>query len=205
MPVKIASESHDYKAIATYGAAKIKDGMTIFVHCYSQSVLAVLTEAKRQGKEFTVRLNEIRPNFTGRMMARALAKKKIPVILTVDLGGLFQLQHADFFLCGADAITPKGDVVNKFGTEMLVRLASELKIPVYVCAHTSKFDVSLKKLSTKSGVRARLLKILGSRPLKEVWARPPKGVTLLNPAYDLTEAKYVTGFITEKDVRKTFL
>lgn len=70
--------------IAKIGSGLIENGMTIFTHCHSSTVMSILREAKRQGKKFSVNCTETRPLFQGRRTAAELAKAKIPVTLFVD-------------------------------------------------------------------------------------------------------------------------
>lgn len=179
--------------IAEIGANKIHDGMTVFTHCHASTVTAILMKAWDQGKRFTVRNGETRPKWQGRKTAEELAKHGIPVIHGVDSTGRLQLKKADLFLFGADAVTVEGNVVNKIGTTMFAEFAHAYSIPAYSCTNSWKFDPL-----TIGGADEPI----EERDSKEVWETPPAGVTVINPAFELTSADRVSGIITELGVFK---
>jgi methylthioribose-1-phosphate isomerase len=101
-------------------------------------------------------------------------------------------------MVGADRIAANGDTANKIGTYTLAVLAKEHGIPFYVAAPTTTIDMLSKtgddipieergedEVSCYNGVRIT-----------------PKGIEVLNPAFDVTPAKYITAIITEKGVLK---
>ena len=92
--------------IAKIGSRLIENGMTVFTHCHSSTVLSILLEAKHQKKKFKVHCTETRPLFQGRITARELARAKIPVTLFVDSAARIALKKADIAFYGCDAITP---------------------------------------------------------------------------------------------------
>jgi len=175
----------DKEKIYQFGASLIKNNSTVFTHCHSSTVVGILKEAKNQGKKFTVNNTETRPMFQGRITASDLAKSGIKVNHYVDSAALQAMKSADIFLIGADWISPKG-VANKIGTEMFAEDAYERKIPVYCCSHSWKFS------------RADI--VIEQRPAKEVWQNAPKNVRVQNPAFEMAEAKYVKGVISEVGV-----
>lgn len=179
--------------IAEIGAKKIQNGMTVFTHCHASTVTKILIKAWEQGKRFTVRNTETRPKFQGRKTAEELAKVGIPVIHSVDSAGRMGMRKSDIFLFGADAITAEGNVVNKIGTTMFVEFANLYQIPVYSCTNSWKFDPA-----TIGGADEPI----EERNASEVWENPPKGVTIINPAFELTPADKISGIITELGVFK---
>lgn len=185
--------------IAEIGAKKIQNGMTVFTHCHASTVVAILREAWEQGKRFTVRNTETRPRFQGRKTAEELAALGIPVIHSVDSAGRLSIKKSDIFLFGADAITSEGNVVNKIGTSMFVEFANLYQIPVYSCTNSWKFDPA-----TIGGADEPI----EERDPAEVWggapgeSQPPAGVTIINPAFELTPADKISGIITELGVFK---
>lgn len=160
--------------------------MTILLFCYSKTVINYLIQAKLQGKNFTVIVMETRPNFTGRMTAKALLKLKIPTTLVTDMVGLILLPTTNLILIGADMIAKNGDIINKVGTSVLCQLANFYHVPVYCCADSSKY-------SQENYPAHQTIK---TRPLQEIFTRIPKGLTILNPAYDVTEKKNITRMVT---------
>lgn len=179
--------------LAQIGAEKIQDGATVFTHCHASSCTAILLKAWSDGKRFTVRNTETRPKWQGRKTAEELAKAGIPVIHSVDSVGRLQLKASTLMLFGADAVTVEGNVVNKIGTAMFAEFAHQYQIPVYSCTNSWKFD----PLTIKGRDEP-----IEERDPKEVWENPPAGVTLINPAFELTSADRITGLITELGVFK---
>ena len=80
------------------------------------------------------------------------------------------------------------EIINKIGSYLIAVAACENGIPLYIAASTLKYDK-----------RKRL--IIEMRNPNEVYKKI-KGVKLLNPAFDVTPAKYIAGIITEKGVFK---
>ena len=93
------------EAIAKHGANLIRDDSIIFTHCHSSSVIKILAEAKKQGKNFSVYSTETRPLFQGRKTARDLLALNIPITHIIDSAAKHAIKKADLVLFGADAIT----------------------------------------------------------------------------------------------------
>lgn len=179
--------------IAEFGSQKVQDGMIVFTHCHSSTVEAILGKAKAQGKKFTVYNTETRPRFQGRITAENIAKMGIPVVHFVDNAARMFLKKADLFLFGCDAITAEGKIFNKIGTEQIAQFAQENRIDSYSCTNSWKFDPQ-----TVYGFE----EVIEERDPKEVWDNPPPGVTIKNPAFEITSPDVVTGMITELGITK---
>ncbi|MBT7903427.1 translation initiation factor eIF-2B [Candidatus Woesearchaeota archaeon] len=192
---KIHEAIHSIKVgeerLIEFGAKKIKTGSIVYTHCHSSTVVNILIKAKEQGKTFEVYNTETRPRFQGRITATDLAKAKIPVTHFVDSAAAIALSKADLFLMGADAITSEGNVFNKVGSGMIATLAHALRVPVYSCTHSWKFD-PLTVFGSDETVELR--------DPKEIWSAPPKGVKVLNPAFEIVLPELVAGVITELGV-----
>jgi translation initiation factor 2B subunit (eIF-2B alpha/beta/delta family) len=92
---------------------------------------------------------------------------------------------------GADAVSARGDLYNKVGTAMVAHLAHESQVPFYSAAELYKYSpASLFGNQEK----------IEQRDAKEVWDKAPKGVKIINPAFDVTTPDLITGFITEEGV-----
>jgi|APSaa5957512576_1039674.scaffolds.fasta_scaffold15040_2 translation initiation factor 2B subunit (eIF-2B alpha/beta/delta family) len=176
--------SHN-KAIE-YGASLIKNDMNIYTHCHSSTVIDILKLAKSQKKKFVVYTTEVEPLLQGRQTAKDLAKAKIKIIIAPDLAAEHSLSKCDLFLFGADAFT-KTQVANKIGTSTLVRLAKIHKVPAYACGISLKYT---KKITIKK------------RSGKEVWDERIKEIEVLNPPFDKTKLKDLTGIISEFGILK---
>ncbi len=190
---KRAGEVRDHfknveQEIAKIGSKKIKNGMVIFTHCHSSTVIGILREAKQQGKRFKVHNTETRPLFQGRKTAYDLAISGIPVRHYIDSAARLALKKADLMLIGADAITAEGKVINKIGSELFAETAERRGVPVYCCSDSWKFD-PLTIFGYEEVIEQRLK--------KEVWLTPPKGVLIDNHAFENVSADLITGVISE--------
>ncbi len=157
------------KKIVLYGASLIRNNARVFTHCHSSTVVAVLLEAKKQGKTFSVNNTETRPLFQGRTTAVELSNAGIVVNHYSDSAAGDAIDNSDIVLLGCDAITPYG-IYNKIGTRLFCEHASRRRIPVYVCTNSLKFE------------NAREEKIEQRNP-KEIWPNAPKNVAVHNPAF----------------------
>jgi ribose 1,5-bisphosphate isomerase len=191
---KVISELHDAEiTIAKIGAMKIRNGMTIFTHCHSSTVMSILKHAKSQGKNFTVHNTETRPHFQGRITAEELSRSGIRVTHFVDSAARFALKKADIMLIGADAFTSDGRVINKIGSELFAEVARKRDIPIYVCTTAWKFDPE-----TIFGFD----ELIELRAKKEIWPNAPKNVTVDNHAFEIIDPEIITGVISEIGVYK---
>ncbi|NYZ75286.1 S-methyl-5-thioribose-1-phosphate isomerase [Candidatus Micrarchaeota archaeon] len=188
--------------IAEYGARLVPDGGTVLVHCHSGSVVAVLKKAFDEEIDFKVFACETRPLYQGRKTARQLSEYGIPTTLVVDSAARLVLtrfmRDSDVVLVGADAITSEGDLVNKIGTSQVALSAFEHEKHVYSCAGTHKFD-PLTLWGSGEPIEERdssEVAVSGDFKLKKF----PKALHVFNPAFDVTEAKYVNAFVTELGV-----
>jgi methylthioribose-1-phosphate isomerase len=198
------------KAMGRHGAALIRDGHTILTHCNAGALatagygtaLGVVRAAWEQGKQIQVIADETRPVLQGaRLTAWELMQDKIPVTLITDnmAGAIMRQGMIHLCVVGADRIAANGDVANKIGTYSVAVLAKAHHIPFYVAAPSSTID-----LATPSGDHipieqrnpGEVTSIHGSHPIA------PFGVDVLNPAFDITPADYITAIITERGVFK---
>ena len=181
--------------IVEVGVRRITNGMTVFTHCHSSTVTAILTAAWKKGTRFKVINTETRPLFQGRVTATELAKAGIPVTHIVDSAARRYMNDADVVLVGADAITAEGNLVNKIGTSQIALAAHEARTDFAVACETYKFDPL-----TVSGD----YEPIENRSPKEVWDRPPRGVKVLDPAFDVTPPEYIAYIITEEGIVTPF-
>ena len=194
------------KAIGQYGAELVKHGQHILTHCNAGALatagygtaLGVVRAAWEQGKNIHVFADETRPVLQGaRLTAWELMEDGIPVTLITDnmAGAIMQQGKIDLCVVGADRITANGDVANKIGTYSVAVLAKAHGIPFYVAAPSSTID-----MLTPSGSSI----LIEERPIHEITTLhggdriAPQGVHVLNPAFDVTPAKYITAIITEQ-------
>jgi len=188
--------------IAEYGARLIPKNASVVIHCHSSTVMRVLKKAFDDGKNPTVYCLESRPLYQGRESAAELSAYGLNTILAVDNANsriLHSLKDTDLVLVGADAITSEGNLVNKIGTSPLAIAAREHDKKLYACSGTHKFDpLTLWGEGEKIEERAAI-EVLSKTEAKK-WGINQRKVKILNPAFDLVEAKYVTAFVTELGV-----
>jgi methylthioribose-1-phosphate isomerase len=202
------------RKIGEYGSTLIGNGSRILTHCNAGwlafvdfgSALAPLYVAKREGKDFFVYADETRPRSQGaRLTAWELQNEGIPHAIVPDNAGAYLMSRGmiDFVIVGADRITANGDAANKIGTFEKAIVAKEFGIPFYVAAPFSTIDFGLPD---GSGIiieeRSDDEVLYGSGPdsdgvIRTIRLASP-GSHALNPAFDVTPAKYITAFITEK-------
>jgi methylthioribose-1-phosphate isomerase len=193
------------RAMGKLGAALIPERARVMTHCNTGALatagygtaLGVIRASK--DKQISVIANETRPYLQGaRLTAWELVQEGIPCTLITDsmAGHLMSKGEVDVVVVGADRIAANGDVVNKIGTYALAVLAKRHGIPFYVAAPLSTFDPQIADGS---------LIPIEERPAEEVtgyrgtrWA--PEGVSVRNPAFDVTPAELITGIICEKGV-----
>lgn len=193
-------------AIGEYGAPLIKDGFKVMTHCNAGALatvdvgtaLAPMRRAFADGRRFFVYASETRPRLQGmQLTAWELNQEGIDHAIIPDgASGHFIRQGVDLIIVGADRIAANGDFANKIGTFEKAVLAKEFGVPFYVAAPISTFD-----FNTKTGSDI----IIENRSEEEVTMVgstriAPVGSPALNPAFDMTPAGYVTGFITEKGI-----
>jgi translation initiation factor 2B subunit (eIF-2B alpha/beta/delta family) len=152
---------------------------------FSRSVLSVL-EAVAARRELHVSCGEGRPALEGRRLASRLASVGAAVTTRLDAAIGQALDGADAVIVGADAVTPEW-FLNKIGTRMLGAAAALQGVPLYVVATLDKF--------VNEQVATRLQPREGAP--EEVWADPPKGVSVRNPYFEPTSNELVTTFITD--------
>lgn len=199
------SERRRSWAIARHGARLVpKDGVVLTI-CNTGilagpgpgTALGVIYEAYLEGKNPLVYVCETRPLLQGaRLTAWELKRAGISFRLIVDSASASVIEQCDLVIVGADRIAANGDTANKIGTRMLAVLAKAAGIPFYVAAPSSTFDLEISTgkeipIEVRSGDEVTQI---GSCRMA------PAEITAYNPAFDVTPAHYITGFITEKGI-----
>lgn len=193
--------------IGRHGQTVIKDGDCILTHCNAGALatggygtaLGVIRAAVEAGKKITVLADETRPFLQGaRLTAWEMIDSGIPVTLITDnmAGFLMSRDKVNAVIVGADRIAANGDVANKIGTYMVAVLAKTHKIPFYVAAPLSTIDRNTPK-GDQIPIEQRSPEEVTHFQGKRV---APTGVSVENPAFDITPNRYVTGIITEKGI-----
>jgi len=203
----LAEDIEINKKIGKNGAKLIPKAATILTHCNAGSLatggfgtaLGVIRAAREAGKSVSVIADETRPWLQGlRLTAFELMEDGIPVQVIVDsaAGYFMQAGKIDLVITGADRIAANGDVVNKIGTYQLAVLAKENRVPFYVAAPISTIDLDVGS-GDQIPVEERDPKEVSHFGKRMIG---PKGVKALNPAFDVTPARYVSAIITERGV-----
>lgn len=196
------------KAMGRHGASVIHSGQTILTHCNAGALatagygtaLGVIRAAWEQGKQIRVIADETRPVLQGaRLTAWELMQDQIPLTLITDnmAGSLMRQGKIQVCVVGADRIAANGDVANKIGTYSVAVLARAHGIPFYVAAPYSTIDLATKTgadIPIEERSPLEVTSIHGSHPVA------PAGVTVYNPAFDVTPAELITGIITERGI-----
>ena len=195
------------RAIGSHGVPLIAEGARIMTHCNAGALataghgtaLGVIRSARDAGKRISVIANETRPYLQGaRLTAWEMVQENIPVTLVTDnmAGYLMQQGRVDVIVVGADRIAVNGDTANKIGTYTLAVLAARHRIPFYVAAPLSTIDVAIADGNGIPIEERDAAEVTGFRGKR--WA--PEGVSVFNPAFDVTPAALITGIVTEKGV-----
>jgi methylthioribose-1-phosphate isomerase len=193
------------KMIGENGAKLLDDGDTILTHCNAGrlacvdwgTALGVVRSAVEMGKDIKVFACETRPlNQGGRITTWELMEDGIDVTLIADSssGIVMRNKMVDKVIVGADRIVKDG-VFNKIGTYTHSVLAKENKIPFYVAAPYSTFD--LERTGREIIIEERSADEL--RKFGKTYIAP-KNVKVFNPAFDFTPIENITSIITEKGV-----
>ncbi|MCI4332000.1 MAG: S-methyl-5-thioribose-1-phosphate isomerase [Thermoplasmata archaeon] len=194
-------------AIGDAGARLFPDGARVLTHCNAGALatvqwgtaLAPLRVVHARGQKLFVWVDETRPVLQGsRLTAWELKEEGIPFSVIADnaAGHFMHTGEVDSVIVGADRIARNGDVANKIGTYEKAVVARENGIPFYVAAPWSTFDAKSPD-GSKIPVEERSSSEVES--FGGVRSTPP-GSSARNPAFDITPAKYVTGFVTPRGV-----
>lgn len=195
------------KAIAKHGLSLLKPGMGLLTHCNAGGIatsgygtaLAPVYLGDKKGYRFKVYAGETRPLLQGsRLTAYELHKAGIDVTVICDnmVSLVMKEGKIDAALVGCDRIAANGDTANKIGTSGVAILAKEYKIPMYILGPTSTIDLSTPT-GSEIAIELRDEEEIGNGfGIKTM----PAGVKAYNPAFDVTEAKYITAIVTEKGI-----
>ena len=192
------------KSIGAWGKSIIPAGARVLTYCNAGALatadygtaLGVIRAAHAADPTIEVFACETRPFLQGsRLTAYELMRSNIPVTVLTDnaVGSIMQQERVDVVVVGADRIAANGDTANKIGTYTVAVLANTHNIPFYVAAPRSTIDPSLAEgsgIPIEERNPAEVTRV-GGRPIA------PKGIPALNPAFDVTPSKYITGIITE--------
>lgn len=197
------------RKMGDYGQVLIKNNDKILTICNAGALatadygtaLALIYKAKERRKSIKVFACETRPLLQGaRLTTWELKRNKIDTTLICDnmAASLMSQNKINKVITGADRIASNGDSANKIGTYSLAVLAEYHKIPFYVVAPSSSFDLKLK---TGKGIpieqrKSNEVTIINNKRIAV------KNVKVYNPAFDVTPHQLITAIVTEKGIIK---
>lgn len=193
--------------IGESGKKLIKEGGRVLTHCNAGALaasvmgtaLAPVYAAHNEGVKFQVYADETRPLLQGaRLTAWELQKSGVEVTLICDGMAAYLMSKGgiDLVIVGCDRVAANGDTANKIGTLGVAVAANHYNIPFYIACPPATYD-----FHTKTGNDI----IIEERNSDEVThfagkRVAPVDVKVFNPAFDVTPAELITGFITNKGI-----
>jgi methylthioribose-1-phosphate isomerase len=209
--VKIIEEDRSAcRKIGFYGAKLLKNKDNVLTVCNAGilatidygTALGVVYRATRDGKKIRVFACETRPLLQGaRLTTWELKRNGIDVTLLCDnmAAVLMRQGKIDKVITGADRIASNGDAANKIGSYSLAVLCKYHKIPFYIAAPLSTFDLKLK-----TG-KAIPIEERGASEVTKMFFKKPvaaKNIKVFNPAFDVIPHELITAIITEQGIFK---
>ncbi|HKW41716.1 MAG TPA: S-methyl-5-thioribose-1-phosphate isomerase [Gemmatimonadales bacterium] len=197
------------RRIGETGLPLVPNGANVLTHCNAGALatggigtaLAPVYLAHDAGRRVHVFVDETRPVLQGaRLTAWELTHAGIACTVIADAaaGSLMRRAAVDLVIVGADRIAANGDFANKIGTYSLAVLARHHGVPFYCAAPSSSVDAAIADgdaipIEQRSPEE---VKSLAGRALA------PPAAAALNPAFDVTPARYVTGFVTDRGLEQ---
>ena len=199
-------------------ALKKRGTVNILTHCNAGWLATIdwgtatspIYHAHKKGIKVHVWADETRPRNQGaNLTSYELNEEGVPnTIIADNTGGiLMQRGQVDMCIVGTDRTLSNGDVCNKIGTYLKALAAKDNNVPFYVALPSSTIDWNIKdhkQIPIEERSAEELSHVEGldkDNKLQKVLIYPQKS-NVMNLAFDVTPAKYVTGLITEKGVCK---
>jgi len=194
--------------IINFGTDVLKKEEVILTHCHSSTAVSILKNIAKfrsiKGEKFKVISTETRPLYQGRLTAKELFNSGIEVTQIVDSFSTSFIVEDKYIpigavIVGCDELLKDGSFINKVGTYAIALASKKDNDKFYVA-------VSLLKLEVQENTS---LQGIEQREASEVWKDAPKGMKIINPAFEKIDSSYVTGYITEagelkkQDILKT--
>ncbi|MFW9852317.1 MAG: S-methyl-5-thioribose-1-phosphate isomerase [Candidatus Thorarchaeota archaeon] len=199
------------KTIGINGADLIADGDTILTHCNAGSLatvdygtaLAPIFLAHKQGKKVKVLVDETRPRLQGaKITAWELEQEEIEHKIIPDSAAAFLMSKGkvDKVILGADRCLKNGIISNKIGTFSLAIAAKFHKIPFYSAFPWSTIDKESDNIESFEIEYRNEDEVKYVSSFEEKILIANQNSEALNPAFDITPAELITGYITAKGV-----
>lgn len=196
------------KTMGKNGSELFNNNDTIMTHCNAGALatvaygtaLGVIRATKESGKNIKVIATETRPVQQGsRLTAFELKHDGFDVSLIPDTAVGYTMANGlvNKVVVGADRIVKTGHVFNKIGTYQVATMAKQHGIPFYVAAPLSTFDL-------KSNFNDVIIEMRNEKEVTGTGDKKtaPDGISVINPAFDMTPPELISGIITEKGVAK---
>ena len=196
------------REMGKHGSQLFENNDSVMTHCNAGALatvgygtaLGVIRATKESGKNIKVIATETRPVQQGsRLTAFELKHDGIDVTIIPDTAVGYTMANnlVNRVVVGADRILRTGHVYNKIGTYQVATMAKQHNIPFYVAAPLSTFDL---KSNTEDVIieQRNASEVTGIGDKKTA----PDGISVINPAFDLTTPDLISGIITEKGVIK---
>ncbi len=198
-------------AMSRHGAALVKPGAKILTHCNTGGLatagigtaIGVIITAHRDHKNIKVWVDETRPLFQGgRLTAWEMQNAGVPYQIICDsmAASLMQQGNVDMVVVGADRIARNGDFANKIGTYSLAVLAHYHRVPFYVVAPRTTIDVNCAGGITIPIEQRDANEVRGVSGSFGSFQWAPEQAPVFNPAFDVTPAALVTGWVLDTGV-----
>ena len=195
---------------------KKKDTVNILTHCNAGWLATInwgtatspIYKAHKKGIPIHVWVDETRPRNQGaNLTSYELNEEGVANTIIADNTGGILMQRGEVDMCivGTDRTLSTGDVCNKIGTYLKALAAHDNNVPFYVALPSSTIDWDIKNfkdIPIEERNPEELSHIEGideNNDLKKILIYPKKS-KVLNLAFDVTPAKYITGLITEKGI-----
>jgi methylthioribose-1-phosphate isomerase len=206
----ISIDNEEYKLgvkLGEIGSEIIPDKCIALTHCNAGglatsgmgSALSVFYYAREKGKDVKVFVDETRPLLQGgRLTTYELMKWGIKCELICDnmAGLVMKTKGVNMVLTGCDRVASNGDTANKIGTYSLSVLAKYHNIPMYIGCPLSTIDFDLES-GEEIPIEERNQEEVTNFRSERI---APFNTAVYNPAFDVTPAKNITGFITEEGI-----
>jgi methylthioribose-1-phosphate isomerase len=207
---------HGLGIIRAHAEKKGGETVNILTHCNAGwlacvdwgTALAPIYRAHDEGIKVHVWVDETRPRNQGASLtAFELSAHGMPHTLIADnVGGhLMQNKLVDLCIVGTDRTTATGDVANKIGTYLKALAARDNAVPFFVALPGTTIDWSLTDggaipIEERGG--DEVTRMTGRLPDGSIATVEiaPKGTQAANYGFDITPARLITGFITERGV-----
>jgi methylthioribose-1-phosphate isomerase len=198
---------HAFAALQQISAWNPSGDRRILTHCNAGALAtggigtatAPIYVAHERGLRPRVFADETRPLLQGgRLTAYELARAGVEVTLICDsmAAQVMREGRVAAVITGADRIAANGDAANKIGTYGLAVLAQHHRVPFLVAAPSTTFDLTCPDALSIPIEQRDAAEV--THPLGRCAA--PRGVSVYNPAFDVTPAALITALVTERGV-----